>query len=119
MRLESDCLENHHLEPFILPPLCLHMPSPWLQHRQCRGRVSLGQLYPGLAEMETVSLREMSGCRQIALVKQRQHLRGDNLRHPMDEVLLVHGPIRLSKQSGRAGRIALCQFQAGEKYVSG
>src|SRR6266496_3972499 len=28
MCLESDRLENHHLEPLILPTLCLHLTAP-------------------------------------------------------------------------------------------
>jgi hypothetical protein len=38
----------------------------------------------------------MSGCRQIALAKQRKHLCGSNIRHAMHEVMLAHGLTGLS-----------------------
>ena len=119
VRVESDRLEHHHLEPFIRPTLCLRLLAQWLQHRQCCGRVALGQVYPRLAEGEVVRLRQMSGRRQIALAKQRQHLCGSNLRHPMHEVMLARERFGLSQNSGRAGHISLGKFQAGEKHLTG
>ena len=74
---------------------------------------------PGLADGQFVLLSQMSGCCQMALAKQRQHLRGSNLRQAMYKALLARGPIRLSEQNGRTGRIALGQFQAGEQHVTG
>ena len=119
MCLESDCLQPQHLEPFILPPLCLHLLAPGREHRQCCRRVALGQVDVGLAEGEFVQMRQMSGCRHMALVQQQKHLRGSNLRDAMHEVLLARGPIRLSEQSGRACRISLGQFQAGKQHLTG
>ena len=60
------------------PTLGLHLLAQRLQHRQRGGRVALGQVDPGLAEGEFVRLGQLRGCRQIALAKQRQHLRGGN-----------------------------------------
>ena len=78
MSLQSDRLEYHHLEPFILPPLGFRLLSPRRERRQGCGRVSLSQVDPGLAERETVRLREMRGGCQVALAQQRQHVRGYN-----------------------------------------
>src|SRR5205823_867228 len=111
-------LENQHLEPFILPPLGLSLLAQLLQYRQSCGWVSLGQVYPGLAERETVRLRQVSGGRQIALAQQRQHLRGSNLRDAIHKVLLASGLIGLSQKSGRAGDISLGQFQVGKKHLT-
>ena len=36
----------------------------------------------------------------------------------MHEVILAHGLLGLRQHSGRAGHIALGQFQAGEKHLS-
>src|SRR5207244_7113105 len=109
--MESDRLENHHLEPFILPTLSLCLLAQWQKLRQCCGWVSLSQVYPGLADGEVVGLREMSGRRQMALPKQRQHLCGSNLRHPKHEVMLAHELLGLREQSGCAGHISLDKFQ--------
>jgi len=38
--LERDGLENHHLQSFIRPGPCLHLPSPRVQHSQRRGDAS-------------------------------------------------------------------------------
>ncbi len=89
------------------------------EHRQGCGRVALGQVDPGLAERETVRLRQMRGCRKIALAQQRQHVRGSNFRHAMHQVVLARGPAGLGEQSGRAGHIALGQFQAGKHHLTG
>src|SRR5712691_4499379 len=90
IHMESDRLENHHLEPFIRPTLCLRLLAQWPQHRQCCGRVSLGQVDPGLADGEVVRLSQMSGCFQMAPVKQDKYLGGSNLRHPKHEAMLAH-----------------------------
>src|SRR2546428_9326952 len=114
--MESDRLENHHLEPFILPTLSLCLLAPWQKPRQCCGWVSLSQVYPGLADGEVVRLRQMSGRRQMALAKQRQHLCGSNIRHPKHEVMLAHELFGLIQNSDRARHISLGKPQAGEKH---
>jgi hypothetical protein len=43
-----------------------------------------------------VHLSQMSGCRQIALVKQGKHLCGSNFRDAMHKVMLAHRLIGLS-----------------------
>ena len=65
------------------------IPVYWLQCRQCCGRISSGQVYPGLADGQFVFLSQLSGCCQIGLVKQGQYLCGSNLRHPVHEVILL------------------------------
>ena len=45
---------------------------------------------------QIVGLRETSGGRHIALTKQRQHLRGRDLRHALHEILFARGSIGLS-----------------------
>jgi len=52
--MERDHLEDHHLEPFILPILGVHLLTIRSQHRQGGGRISLGQVHPGLANGEGV-----------------------------------------------------------------
>ncbi len=59
-----------------------------------------------------------SGCRQIALAKQRKHLRGSNLGHALHEVMLAHGLLGLRQHGGRAGHIAPGQFQAGQEHLA-
>src|SRR2546428_4678111 len=114
--MESDRLENHHLEPFIRPTLGLHLPTPWQKHRQCCGVVSRGQVYPGLADGEVVQMRQMSGCCQVALVKQEKHSCGSNIRHPKHEAMPAHERFGLIQSSGCAGHISLGKFQAGDKH---
>ena len=43
MRMERDRLQNHRLEPFILPALFFRLPTPGLQCRQRLDRIPLGQ----------------------------------------------------------------------------
>jgi hypothetical protein len=117
LRLESNRLENHHFEPFIRPTLSLRLLAQLLQHRQCCGRVALGQVNPGLADGEVVRPRHMSGCCQMALVKQEKHLYGSNLRHPKHEAMPAHERFGLIQNSGRAGHISLGKFQTGEKHL--
>src|SRR6516162_8331224 len=73
---------------------------------------------PGLAEGQVMLLRKVSGCCQVALAQQRQHLRGSYLRHTRHKVLLAHGLSGLCEQSDRAIHISLGQFQAGEKHLT-
>ncbi len=91
MRMQGDRLEHHHFEPFILPPPGFHLPAQWLQQRQRRGRVGLGQVDSGLNDGEIVGLRQGSGCGQVALAKQQKHLAGGHLRHAVHEVVLARG----------------------------
>jgi hypothetical protein len=116
MHMESDRLEYHHFELFIRPPFGLHKPSPWQKHRQCCGRVSLGQVDPGLADGEVVRLCQVSGGCQMALVKQEKRLCSSNIRHPKHEAMPVHERFGLLQSSSRAGHISLDQFQAGDKH---
>ena len=65
------------------------------QHRQRFGGVPLGQEYPSPADGEIVGLSQMSGCRQITLAKQRQHLGSSNFRHPKHKVMLAYALLGL------------------------
>ena len=67
--------------------------------RQCCGGISLSQEYPGLADREIVWLRQMSGCRQIALAKQRQAPGRQQSQASRDEVLLTRGLIGLANMA--------------------
>ena len=71
---------------------------------------------PGLADGEFVCLSQFSGCRQIALVKQRKHLGRSNLRHPKLEVMSTHELFGLIQNSGCARHISLGKLQVGEKH---
>ena len=117
MPVERHRLENQDLKPFIRPTLCLYLPTPWQKHRQCCGRVALGQVNPGLTDGEIVRLSQMSGCCQMALVKQDKHLCGSNIRHPKHEAMPAHERFGLIQNSGRAGHISLGKFQTGEKHL--
>src|SRR5438093_584107 len=73
----------------------------------------------GPAGGEVVQMRQMSGCCQMALAKQRQHLCCRNVRHPKHEVMPTHERFGLIQNSDRAGHIALGESQAGEQYPAG
>src|SRR5947207_14977002 len=118
MRLESESLGNQHFELLILPPLCLRLLAQLLQHRQSCGRVSLSQMYPGLTDRDVVCLRQMSGCRQVALPKQREHLDGSHLRYTIHKVLLARVLGSLREQYGGAGHIFLGPSQVGKKHLT-
>ena len=75
--------------PLIVPAPRLCLPPNWLQQRQDGGRVALGQRDLGLADRKRVALGQLRGRRQLALLEQRQHLFGGNLREQMDEVVLA------------------------------
>jgi hypothetical protein len=114
--MESDRLKNHNFEPFILPTLCLRLLAQRPRHRQCCGRVSLGRVYPGLADGELVGLGQMSCCRKLVPVKQGKHLCGGDIRHPKHEVMLAHECFGFSQNGSRAGHISPDKFQAGERH---
>jgi len=75
----------------------------------------LGQVYPSLADREFVRLRQLSGCRQIALVKGHKYLCGSNLGHTKRKAMLAHRLAGLIQNSGRTSHISLGEFQAGEE----
>jgi hypothetical protein len=102
-----------------LPPLGFHLLSPRRERRQGCGRVAPRQVDPGLAERETVRLRKMRGGCQVALAQQRQYVRGYNFRHTIHQVVLARGQAGLGKPRGRAGHVALGQFQAGKHHLTG
>ena len=66
---------------------------------------------------QVVRLCQMSGCCQMALVKQDKHLCGSNIRHPKHEAMPAHERFGLIQNSGRAGHISLGKFQAGEQHL--
>jgi hypothetical protein len=53
-------------------------------------------VYPGQTDGQIVLLSQISGCRQIALLKQNKHLHGRNIRYQMHEIMPLYKPVSLS-----------------------
>ncbi len=113
--MKGDRLQNHHVEPFILPSLCIHLLTHRLQHRQGCGWVALGQVNAGLAERERVLLRQLGSGFQPILLQEDEHPNGSHLGRPVRKVRLARRLLSLRQHGVCAGTIALGQFQAGEK----
>src|SRR5450755_1415990 len=67
----------------------------------------------------SVRLSQMSGCCQMALVQQDEHLCGSNIGHPKHEAMSAHERFSLIQNRSSAGYISLNKLQTGEKHFIG
>ena len=118
MGIERDGQQHEGLELLIGPGPFHHPPTIWIQHRQCRCWISLGQVHAGPAEWKIVRLSQVGGSLQIAQLQQRLHPGSGDLSHTMDEIILAYGLLDLSQHGGRAGHISPGQFQAGQEQFA-
>ncbi len=115
----SDRLQNHNLEPFILPT-SLPPPAGVVASAQPVLRlVSLGKVYPGLADGEVVLLEpaqrlppDRPGEARCAPVR-KQPQASDPRSYAGAQ---IH---RLQPKWRRADHISLSKFQAGKKHLQG
>src|SRR5688572_12103217 len=107
LRAESDRLQNHCLESFILPVLRLCLLPVYRQHPQCCNWVTLCQQYTRLAARQPVRLRKLSRLCQIPLAEERQHSGGSNLGYPVYKVMLTRGLASFRQDRGRGVHLSL------------
>jgi hypothetical protein len=62
-------------------------------------------------------LREMSGCREVAQVKQDKHLYSSNVRHHKQQMMPTKERFCLIQNSNRASYISLRKPQAGKEQA--
>src|SRR6266581_554700 len=93
--------------------------SPWAWRATAWSTITLSRMYSSLTDGELVRLRQVSGCCQMALVQQRQHLGGRHFRDARHKVVLARGLSGLGEQSDPTGHISPGQFQAGEQHLTG
>jgi hypothetical protein len=69
---------------------------------------------PGSTEWKLVLLNQLHRCRKPSLVKQKNHLCGSNIGHPMSKVMLPHKRFSFIENCSCAVHISPGQFQTGE-----
>ena len=111
-------LENHRSEPLIRPPPSVRVPTDGFQYGERGGRVTLSDKHTRPAEREVVLPGQLSGCRDLALVKQGQDLDGGNLWHLLREASLARRLVRLRQHGGSATAIAAGESHTGQVHFA-